>query len=137
MSLYDVISNFLLEDAELAAIVGNRIWPDFNDIPEQRGTTIDPYVIVQKQSQQSDSGITSELWKTSTYSFYCVSTDSAQKVAIAEAVEARLTLLNKRHGDVWIMDSSSSNSRDEVDEQVIIDGLRPQTVYWDFMWRPA
>lgn len=140
MTIEELIFDRLSSDATLSAIVGDRIYPDYSDVPvdAQGLPEIDDYVVVQMESEEDEEqagyiGSTVN-HETATFSFAVVSSDAKRKAAGTEAIKSTLRSMpiGAETEDPRIVTSAMTNHRDEPDDLLQFKKLRRRVLYWEF-----
>lgn len=133
MTIEQAIFETLSGDAGVAAIVGDRIYPDWNEVPLE---DLADFVVYQLESMTAESalGFPGDAMYVSTYSITCAARSSDQKALLADAC---LQAMYSRpvDSDVTVLDSRLQSMRDETTEEAIEIGIRVRSVYWEITWK--
>lgn len=137
MSLESIIREALVNDSGVSAIAGDRVYEDYQDIPQDPDFTVQAFIAFQLEGKEQEDSLptTNGLYFDSRYSFQCVSEDSEMKTNLASAVETALYALRGDQPSLSIMESRLDNMRDEWSEASAERNLRIRTLYWRFIWR--
>ena len=140
MTLEQVIYEALTGSATVVALVGDRIYPDWNEVPVTPDEMVENFVVYQLESETQDdvleglSGTFGDLMFTSVYSLTVAARTSDQKAAIVNACKDAL-YVRPADSVLTVMNARLSACRDETTEDLIAAGYRVRTLYWEFRWR--
>lgn len=132
MTLEKVIWTALMADSELRALVGDMIFEDANDVPDEISAPVDGMVFFELQGTDHEESIDRDLYWIPKYVFICVTNDSEKKAQIALEVQRILRAVHGIYENLQVMESRSSDCRDEPIPE---SRLRIRAVYWAFTWR--
>lgn len=136
MTVEQLIYDRLLANATIAAIVGTRVFQDYDKSPEEPNAAAAAFIVFGLEREQESEDITKiNSWWEAEYAVACVATKPDDKVALANAVKLELKGIRGTTGDLIVKDSTLRDAADQVNEDLFAARLHMRTVYQEVWWR--
>jgi len=136
MTVEQLIYDRLLANATIAAIVGTRVFQDYDKSPEDPNAAAQAFIVFGLEREQETEDITKvNSWWQAEYAVACVATKPDDKVALSNAVKSELKAIRGTTSDLIIKDSTLRDAADQVNDEIFAARLHMRTVYQEIWWR--
>lgn len=135
MTVEQLIYDRLLANATIAALVGTRVFQDYDKSPEDPNTAAQPFIVYGLERQDEEQDIsTVRMWFKAQYSVACVAPNPDQKVALANAVITELKSLRGVTSDLSVKRSNLVDAADVVGDEIFAARVHVRQVFQEIWW---